>query len=65
MTAKRKAGRPALGVKYQIAFRISRDMHRALRAATREGPYKLTLTQIVERGIRLAVEELRKERVRK
>ena len=52
-------------VKDVLSVRISADLKRRMAEACDAGPYKLSITTIVERGIELAIKELSELQPRK
>ena len=51
--------------KEAMSIRISADLKKRLLDATEIGPYRLTMTSLIERGIELALKEMREMQLRK
>lgn len=45
---------------HSVTIRLSAETHATLQQATKLGPYELTITAVIERGIALASEELKR-----
>lgn len=55
----KKTAKPVpTGTKDILSVRISSDLKRRLHGACGAGPYKLSVTALVERGLELAIKEL-------